>query len=378
MNREELAALDAKLPLDEVLHFRLRTAMRHSYLLQSREYANTVISILNTIAVNAHSPLPRNTEAIIKGEPVRIPDTAVAHALLLSSTHCGPVEEKECLTTDQSLYMQIVPFLSDPSVPVRFCACMSIPRIGFNILLERPDKAVLFGALTGCSASLDVSSCCYFAIESSEVGIRAGHGTAPTTDGHVRGTHLLHSPCLSFAQLQHSYHPHQSGAKTQIPSSMKSQTFLHGKLEPCGVVGPGADADAPCAPFDTVNLNMNLHTPSNSGNAFRGSSYAGEAHSDRDYFPSPSGSAASHEVPVIHEELRWSQRDRQIRATELLKQRIQQLRGDVLLGTVSATIAPLEAFIDSVALVRLLELGMQLCSEVRQGDVFFQQCVNGP
>jgi len=80
MNREELATLDAELPLDEALHFRLRTAMRHSYLLQSREYANTVIRILNTIAVNAHSPLPRNTEAIIKGEPVSMPDNpAVAH-----------------------------------------------------------------------------------------------------------------------------------------------------------------------------------------------------------------------------------------------------------------------------------------------------------
>lgn len=288
------------------------------------------------------------------------------------------MEEEECLTTDPCLRMQIVPFLSDPSVPVRFRACVSIPRIGFNILLERPDKAVLFGALTGCSASLGVSSCCYFAIESAEVGIRAGHETAPTTGGHVRGTHLLHSPCLSFAQLQHRYHPHQSGGKAKAPGCTKSQTFLHGKLEPCGVDCLGADAEAPCAPFDTVNLNFNMHAAPSCSNAFHGSSHAEEGHSDRDYVPSPSGSATSHEVPVMHEELRWSQRDRQIRATELLKQRMQKLRGDVLIGTVSATIAPLEAFIDSAALVRLLELGMQLCSEVRQGDVFFQQCVNTP
>lgn len=70
MNREELANLDAELPLDELLHFRLRTAMRYSHLLQSREYASSVIRILNTVAVNAHVPLPSNTEAIMKGEPV--------------------------------------------------------------------------------------------------------------------------------------------------------------------------------------------------------------------------------------------------------------------------------------------------------------------
>lgn len=71
MTREELSTLDSELPLDELLHFRLRTAIRHSYLLQSREYASAVIRILNTMSVNAHVPLPYNMEAIIKGEPVR-------------------------------------------------------------------------------------------------------------------------------------------------------------------------------------------------------------------------------------------------------------------------------------------------------------------
>lgn len=70
LTREELANLDAELPLDELLHFRLRTAMRHSHLLQSREYAGAIIRLMNTIAVNAHVPLPLNIEAIIKGDPV--------------------------------------------------------------------------------------------------------------------------------------------------------------------------------------------------------------------------------------------------------------------------------------------------------------------
>lgn len=73
VTKDELAVLDADLPLDEAIHFRMRTAMRHSYLLQSREYANAVIRMLNTMTVNLHVPLPYASEAVIKGEPVCAP-----------------------------------------------------------------------------------------------------------------------------------------------------------------------------------------------------------------------------------------------------------------------------------------------------------------
>lgn len=268
-----------------------------------------------------------------------------------------------------------MPILCDPSFPVRICAALSIPRVGFSVLLERPDASVLFGALAGCSATLDVTSRCSFAIEAAEIGVRAGHGRTPATVSHTRGTHLLHSPCLSFAQLQHSYHPRSSqDGEADVHSSMQPQKFLHGTITPCGAGGGDTDPEPPHAPFDTAQPPFNVHAAPHgvhvSNVSVRSSSHAGE---DREYVPSPSGSAASHDVPAMHEEMRWSQRHRQVRATELLKERMQKLRGDILLGSVSVTIAPLEAFIDSAALVRVLELGMQLCSEVQQGDAFLQQ-----
>eukprot|EP00892_Ulva_mutabilis_P007162 jgi/Ulvmu1/4818/UM020_0103.1 len=337
LTREELNDLDAELPLDELLHYRLRTAMRYSHLLKSREYASATIRILNTIAVNAHIPLPHNTEAIMKGEP-------------------------------------ITPLLSNPSLPIRFCACVHIPRIGFNILLERPAPSVLFGMLTGCSVTLDMSSRCAFILKTAEVGIRSGHSTVPATDAHARGTHLLHSPCFSFAQLHDSHHSqHARGTKARLPHSTGCQTFLSGTFVPCGN-HEDVDSELVSAPFDTIHQPFNAHTAAGGfGLSGRGGSHTGESYSDRDYVPSPSGSATSHDVPVIHEELRSSQRQRQARATELLNQRIQKLRGDILFGTVSATVAPVEAFIDSAALVRILELGLQLCTDLRQGDIFMQQ-----
>lgn len=278
---------------------------------------------------------------------------------------------------DTGLCLQIAPLLSNPSLPVRFCACVNIPRIGFNVLLERPAPSVLFGMLTGCSATLDFSSRCTFAVTTAEVGTRAGHATVPVTDSHARGTHLLHSPCFSFAQLHYSHRQQRTqAAQAQSPHSTRSETFLSGTFVPCGATDDDADSEPVFAPFDTVQQPFDVHAaPGGHSASGRGGSHAGDSHSERDYVPSPSGSVASHDIPVLHDDLRWSQRQRQVRATELLNERIQKLRGDVLYGTISATIAPVEAFVDSAALVCILELGVQLCGDLRQGDVFLQQCV---
>lgn len=262
---------------------------------------------------------------------------------------------------------------------MRFSACVSIPRIGFNILLERPGTSVLFGMLTGCSATVDPALRCQFAVKTAEVGIREGHGTTPAPDAHARRTHLLHSPCFAFAQLHHRNPPqHDQGAQAQRPSSTECETFFSATFIPSGASNDAQpSSESIYAPFSTAQSPLHVHTaPGSSHFPVRGGSHVGESHStsDRDYAPSPSGSARSHDVPALHEDMRWSQRQRQARATELLKERIERLRGDVLIGTVSATVAPVEAFIDSAALVRILELGMQLCHDLRQGDIFMQQC----
>lgn len=273
--------------------------------------------------------------------------------------------------------MQIVHHLADPSMPLRICASVSIPRIGFDILLARPDESVLFGTLAGCNASLDASSCCTFSIKTAEIGTRAVVRHGVSSDDHAQGSHLLRSPCLSFAQLQQKPRSHPlPGRVTPMPASMQVQMFVTGTFTPSGVGRHEIDDEPPCAPFDTVPAPFKGRLTLD-GAAPLGSSFAAEIQPERDYVPSPSGSVLSqHEMPIMHEELQRSQRHRQARATELLAERIKKLRGDVLFGIVSATIAPLEVFIDSAALVRILELGTQLWSDVTQGDVFLQQCAS--
>ena len=137
---------------------------------------------------------------------------------------------------------------------------------------------------------------------------------------------------------------------------------------------PGSDVEALFA--DGARLSR--HQPSNSMHSDASSEAAPLSDVAQPYVasPRPSGEAPEAAAGPAHMFQKSSCSSSVDAAAASLRSRLSRLRGSEMLGSVLIDIAPIEAFVDTPALLGLLELGLALQTRVALGDAEFARCVS--
>lgn len=66
-----LAKMEDSLSLEEIMHFRMNAATRHSKPLRNWEFREVIMPLLDALCFNITTALPANVEAVLLGRPVR-------------------------------------------------------------------------------------------------------------------------------------------------------------------------------------------------------------------------------------------------------------------------------------------------------------------
>ena len=283
----------------------------------------------------------------------------------------------------------MLPPFGASSFPIRLSASVSLPRVGFNIRLERPVSCFLSGEISKCCATLHTTSRLLFTAEAAVLRVQPASVLAAGEHSHANGTEqnplggtvLLQAPCASFVLLHHS-DPDEpvDGDDTAGSGHSSSQPFILFSFRPPGVTETQAESHARSRQMElpqTVTRSLNGKAGIVGGRSEGDLTNTASQHDMQ--HEGPHGGISSRPSLNLSDMsgLRDSQRSFQMldaaERVHALKERIADLRGHVVYGSAMARIAPVEAFVDSTSLGSALELALRLRTLINDGDKFMSE-----
>ena len=242
----------------------------------------------------------------------------------------------------------------------------------------------LSGEISKCCATLHTTSRLLFTAEAAVLRIqpasalpaRERANMSNVEQAPLGGTVLMQAPCASFVLLHHSdpdgpVRPEETESCSRSPS----QPFILFSCRPPGVTETQAETHERSRQMDLpqpIRQSLNRKSSTMGGRSEGDFTPPEYLHDDR-----PSRGMSS--IPSLSDmSLRDSTRSFQMldaaERMHALKERVAELRGHVVYGSAMARIAPVEAFVDSMSLGCVLELGLQLRTLIHDGDVFMKTC----
>jgi hypothetical protein len=302
--------------------------------------------------------------------------------------------------------LQVRPPLSNLPVPAVLCANVRCPRLAVALHLEGSGPATLQAGLSGVSATLDATSritmtvhsasCAITPSEQQQSSSQQGGGDAAGAGGATGAATLLQAPCVSFVLL-HQMDVGEATASEAHDNERADRDAAKGRTPPFLALGyrpPGVQETeletqlmahdtglGPRGGFGAANGHDAGVQRSESMQSTRSAGSSGGV----DEAPDNLLSSLQNRSAVLRGESanprKWGtgsnvDPDAVRVAVGSLSRRLGLLQGSQMLGSVRGEVAPVEAYVDAPALLRVLEFGVALRARLFAGDKAFSECAS--